>query len=166
MSPARCSSPAPGLPRAAAATAKAAGLTALSVASGTALGLIDARTLGLTYDYSTCCATGAFAGLALAPLLAFALWHGPVLTGTFIILGACSIAEASVARVAPVLTILVSVVAYPVSCVAVGAWSRLRADDLRSPRDLCPACGYDMSGLSGQICPECGAGSPTSVPPP
>ena len=31
----------------------------------------------------------------------------------------------------------------------------VRASDL-PPRVLCPACGYDLHGLSTLICPECG----------
>lgn len=35
-----------------------------------------------------------------------------------------------------------------------GGWMWWRA--LRNPRDRCVSCGYDLAGLRGTICPECG----------
>lgn len=37
----------------------------------------------------------------------------------------------------------------------IGRWARLRRVR-RSRRPFCPACGYDLIGLSEARCPECG----------
>lgn len=57
----------------------------------------------------------------------------------------------------------VSVAIWPLLCTAAGVASLLWRADRREARDrrrragLCPACGYDRSGLvPGAPCPECG----------
>jgi len=57
----------------------------------------------------------------------------------------------------PFVVALCALFAYSCTAQALSRrWWR-KYDDLRSDRELCPKCGYNLMGNASGICPECGS---------
>ncbi len=101
---------------------------------------------------------GAGAGVVLLPAALFARWDAECRLSFLWVVVPSTVATflGSVVGGVP-LGALVSVPAYLISCGVVGGLAIPRRRRLNWYRSgYCSTCGYDVRGLGGDLCPECG----------
>jgi hypothetical protein len=138
---------------------RAAGCVAVSCVCGVGFGVAAQVGLGRGDMYVVAAAAGGAIGAVCSPVMIFALWHGPLLTGLAWIVPVTLVAAFVAGRLTPTtdgpeLSVLVSAGVYVVACLLRGV--AMFGAEARREEWMCARCGYDLRGLREGVCPECG----------
>lgn len=137
------------------------GLVLLSIIGGAIFGALAAVSMGAGFMAEFGAIFGAAVGLLASPVFAWSAWRDALVVTPAVFVPTAVVAVISGALVppngGPLLLMAPAVGAFIVASIVTGVWSWSRgAPAAPGGPPSCRACGYDLSGLHGCVCPECG----------
>lgn len=138
---------------------RAAAGAGVSCVCGVGFGVAAQMGLGRGEMYGVAALVGGGIGVLCSPAMIFALWHGRIVMGLAWIAPVTVFAAFMAGRMTPTtmgpeLSVGVSAGVYVLACMVRGGVLFHAA--AQRMKWMCRTCGYDLRGLRGGVCPECG----------
>lgn len=145
------------------------GAVVLSSVLGVLFGALCGAGLGLWQEAMfIACVAGAVVGFACSPVLTLVTTSRDAGVGVLLVTlvtGGAGVLAGSLGRAYDGMWwgVLATILVYVAVCVGWRMWSGTGA--WTPSMRLCRGCGYDLVGLTGPVCPECGEACPVSLVP-